>query len=60
MEKKKHNYQQLKRTFKNTIHQPLVKVKIPTFTEHIHPDIGEIIYLDKITNKQIPQKISLL
>ena len=56
MEKQKYNYTQIRRVFNPSTCQPLVKVKIPMFTEHIHPHTGEIIYIDKTTNQQIHKK----
>ena len=56
MEQSKQHYLHIKRTFNLLTPQPLVQVKIPTFTEHIHPETGETIYIDKTTNRQTKDK----
>ena len=56
MERTKQSYQQIRKVFNTSSPQPLVKIKIPTFTEHIHPETGDIIYVDKKTHTQIKKK----
>ena len=58
MERKKQHFLHIKRTFNAAVKNPLVQVKIPTFTEHIHPETGQIMYIDNNTNQQIKRNSS--